>query len=77
MKIEYAHGYVGLEELKPGDTFYDNFRFENLYIKTTEKKMSDTGKDIRLCINLEDGSVQWFLENDDVVPTKIKGVEEA
>ena len=76
MNIEYAHGYVGLEELKPGDTFYDNFRFENIYIKTTETKVSDTGRELRLGVNLEDGSIEWFLINDDVVPAKIKGVEE-
>lgn len=77
MKIEYAHSYVGLEELKPGDAFYDNFNYDCLYIKTTETKVSDTGRELRLCVNLEDGSVQWFLINDDVVPAKIKGVEEA
>lgn len=77
MKIEYAYAYVGLEELKPGDTFYENFRNEDIYIKTTETKVSDTGNELRLCVNLEDGSIQWFLINDDVVPAKIKGVEEA
>ena len=76
MKIEYAYGYVGLEELKPGDTFYADYHFENIYIKTTETKVSDTGRELRLGVNLEDGSIEWFLINDDVVPAKIKGVEE-
>ena len=71
MKIEYRNKTVRLNEIAVGRCFEHD---DILYIKTKETRDGIHDKEMA-CVDLEDGYVCWF-EDDDVTPVNAKVVEE-